>query len=164
MSPGELVVSAGLRARPDSFGMPVRHHGPSDQGQSRPGQLIYPAGHRVGPESPRTAGQPRDLGPEPSRPGEMVDTASLQARARVAQYRWSNPGALGPGPESPGTAGPTRSPSDTSASRLGQLFDTRALGHGPEVPGTASQYQGISDPGPSRQGLLVKPVGHQNRA
>ena len=100
-----------------------------------------------GPEAPGTAGRPWDLGPEPSRAGEFVDTAGPRAPARVAQYRWSNPRALGPGPESPGTAGRPRGPSDSRVSPWHSCST-------PRPSGTVS----------SRPGQLVNTKGFRTRA
>ena len=160
----ELVVTAGIRARPESSGTPVRHRGPCDQGPSRPGQLIHAAGHlarargawdswsTMGPGT-RTESRGRvcgHRGPSStglSRPIQVVEPAGPRTWARVPRDRWSTPGSI-----------------RLTCESLAQLFDTQALRHGLESPGTAGQHRGISDTGPRRQGLLVDPAGHQNRA
>ena len=77
---------------------------------------------------PSHTGQLVDRGttyPNPSCPGELVDSAGHGAGARVARERWSIPRALGPGPELPGTAGRHCGPLDPGPNHTGPLVDTR---------------------------------------
>ena len=126
MLPGELVIIAGLWAKPKISGMPF------DTASLRPG-----------PKSPGRADPSIGTsGTGPSCPGQLVDHGTsdsnritreswLTPRALehrpVAQYRWLNLRALGPGLESPGTSGPPLGPSDTSVIQLGQLVNTEVF-------------------------------------
>lgn len=110
-----------------------------------------------GPEAPGTAGRPWDLGPEPSRAGEFVDTAGPRAPARVAQYRWSNPRALGPGPESPGTAGRPRGPSDSRVSPWHSCSTPRHSGTVSSRPGQLVNTEGFRTRAPGARDCWLTP-------
>ena len=122
-----VVVTAGIRARPESSGTPVRHRGPSGTVRSHPGQLVVTTGPRerarIAQESSST---PRTIGPERDSPGRACRNRNRgpSTRARVPRDSWSTPHALGPGPESPGGAGRHLGPSVTAPSRPGHLVDT----------------------------------------
>ena len=107
------------RSRPEHLVDPV---GPWTRARGARDRWSTPWALGYGPESPRAAGRHRgtsgmgarlpgqlvDHGPSdpnPSRPGELVDTAGPKAQACVAQDSWSTPSAFRPEPHSPGTAG-----------------------------------------------------------
>ena len=157
--PDCLVNHAGNRARarvprdrwytpgtlghwPESLRTPVRQHGTSYQGWSRPGQLVD-----HGPSDPDW----RHL-------GQLFDPAGPQTWARVTQESWSTPLALGHGHELPGGTGRHRGPSDSSASRLGYLVDSMGPQTFSRVPGTAGRPHKSSDTSASGPGLLIDPA------
>ena len=157
---GKLVDTAGPRARarvprdswlnPQTLGherkLPRRARRPcrpSDQGKSRPGQLVNTEGLLTGvPVTTESWSTPWPPNLGPSHVGQLVDPAGLRTQARVARKTWSPPRAIGPGPES-----------------AGQLFDTWALRNGPKSPVTAVQHRRHSDPGRCRWGQLVDTAG-----
>ena len=124
-------------------GTASRPRGPLGTGQSRPGQLVNPAGFGAGCESSRRAGPPR--GPS--------------IRYRVTWYSWSTPRTLIPECESPGRSGRLRGPSHPSASHPETRSTQRTLGHERESPGRAGQHRRPSDTGPSRLGQLIDTEG-----
>ena len=120
--------------------MPDRHHGPSNKGPSRPGELVNPAGHwalaRIALDSWSNL---RALGHGPESPGTAGIPPDPRTQARVARDSCLTPGPSGtvlshPGPlvntachqtrrDSPRRAGKNHRPSDTGPSGTGQLVD-----------------------------------------
>ena len=159
------LISRAIGAVHESSGTAGRQRGPSDPSASYPRHLVD---HEY-------------VGPEPDRPGELVDTAGPQTRARVPQETRSPGQDIGPGPESPGAAGRHRRSMGMGLSRPGTLVNTSchrtwarvareswsttwAVRHVPETPRGAGRPSGPSDPSACCPGLLVNPAGTRTPA
>ena len=98
--------------------------GLSNQGSSRPGQLVTPRDLEHKHEWPGTAGPPRrPSDPGPSHLGELVKTADTRARARVTPESYLTLRAIGSDRDMPWRDGRTRGQLDPCASCPGQLVE-----------------------------------------